>query len=93
MEQMKNTIRQFILSNYLPGESPDNLRNDTPLLTSGILDSLATLNVVSYIEQRFGIELDFEDTTVERFNRIDDIVASISRKVADRPAQTGRAGL
>ena len=58
MNDMKETIRQFILKTYLPGESPANLRDDTPLRSSGILDSLATLGLVSYVEKEFGIELE-----------------------------------
>jgi acyl carrier protein len=82
MDEIKETIRQFILSTYLPGESADNLKDNTPLLTSGILDSLASLGVASFVEQQFGIELDVYDTSVERFNRIEDIAAVITRKQA-----------
>ena len=38
MSDVKETIRTYILSEYLPGESPANLMDDTPLRTSGILD-------------------------------------------------------
>ena len=82
MNQVKDTIRQFILSTYLPGETSENLRDDTPLQTSGILDSLATHGLISFIEEQFGIELDVYDTSVERFNRIEDIAASVLRKRA-----------
>ncbi len=77
MNDVKETIRQFILATYLPGESPDNLRDDTPLQTSGILDSLAALGVVNFVEQQFGIELNVYDTSVERFDRIEDIAAAV----------------
>jgi acyl carrier protein len=80
MDQLRDTIREFIVSNYLPGESPDNLRDDTPLLSSGILDSLGTLGLVSFISEKFGVELDVYDTSVEHFDRIEDIAQSIERK-------------
>jgi acyl carrier protein len=80
MNDVKETIRQFILSAHLPGESPDNLKDDTPLQTSGILDSLATLGLINFLEQQFHIELDVYDTSVERFDRIQDIAASVVRK-------------
>lgn len=80
MNDVKETIRQFILSAHLQGESPDNLTDDTPLQTSGILDSLATLGLINFVEQRFHIELDVYDTSVERFDRIQDIAASVVRK-------------
>ena len=82
MQDPKATIRQFILVSQLPGESPDSLRNDTPLQTSGILDSLATVGLVSFIEKHFGVELDVYDTSIERFDSLDDIAATILRKRA-----------
>jgi hypothetical protein len=44
---------------------------------------------VSFIAQHFDVELDVYDTSVERFNRIEDIAASIVRKRAGagRPPQ------
>ena len=80
MSDTKNTIRQFILATYLPGESADNLRDDTPLRTSGILDSLATLGLVSFVEKEFGIELEAHETGIDTFDRIEDIAALVARK-------------
>jgi acyl carrier protein len=82
MDQIKETIRSFIVSEYLPGESPANLKDDTPLRTSGILDSVATLALVSYVEQQFGIEIDAHETGIEQFDRIEDIAALVARKQA-----------
>lgn len=84
MEEIKDTIREFILVSYLPGEKPENLRDDTPLQSGGILDSLATLGLATFLEQQYGIELDVYDTSLERFDRIDDIAASVERKRASQ---------
>jgi acyl carrier protein len=80
MDAVAETIRDFILSNCLPGESRENLAADTPLVTSGILDSLALMNLVDFLERTFGIEMSVYDTTVERFDRIVDIAAGVIRK-------------
>ena len=85
MNDVKDTVRRYILLTWLPGESPDNLRDETPLQTSGIIDSLATQTLVSFVEQEFGIELDVYDTSVERFDRIEDIAATVTRKQALAP--------
>lgn len=82
MSQVADTIRDFILTKYLPGESPENLLNDMPLRTSGVLDSLATLALISFIEQEYGIEVEAHETDVDNFDRIDDIVAFVERKRA-----------
>ena len=79
---VKDTIRQFILTKYLPGESADNLRDDTPLRTSGVLDSLATLGVVNFIEKEYGIQVEAHETGIDTFDRIQDIAALVARKRA-----------
>ena len=82
MNPIAETIRNFVLTKYLPGETPDNLRNDTPLRTSGVLDSLATLSLINFVEQEFGIEVEAHETDVDNFDRIDDMVAFVERKRA-----------
>jgi acyl carrier protein len=80
MDSIKEEIRQYILYEFLPGEKPSNLRDDTPLRTSGILDSVATLHLVGFVEERFGIEVEAHEAGVENFDRIDSIAAFIARK-------------
>ncbi len=46
-EDIKTTVKTLILSEYLPGEDPAALTDDTPLMTTGILNSIAVLKVVT----------------------------------------------
>ena len=48
-------VKQYILETFLPGENPDELKETTPLISGGILDSIATLKLVMFLEERFGI--------------------------------------
>ena len=80
MDNLNEDLRQYILSEFLPGEKPSNLRDDTPLRTSGVLDSVATLRLVSYIEERFGIEVEAHEAGVENFDSIQSIVSFINSK-------------
>lgn len=80
MGNPKEEIRQYILSEFLPGEKSANLRNDSPLLTSGILDSVATLRLVTFVEERYGIQVEAHEAGVENFDSIDSIVAFVQSK-------------
>jgi acyl carrier protein len=80
MDNIRNAIRQFIITTYLPGESADNLKDDTPLRTSGILDSMSTLGLVNFVEEHFGVVLEAHETGIEHFDRIEDIAALVTRK-------------
>lgn len=80
--ETKEAIRQFILTEFLPGESSNNLTDETPLRTSGVLDSMATLRLVSFVEERFGIEVEAHEAGIENFDRIADIATLIASKKA-----------
>ena len=82
MEQNTEAIRDFIISKYLPGESPENLPDDMPLRSCGVLDSLDTLSLIALIEERYQIEVQAHETDIDNFDRIQDIVAFIERKRA-----------
>ena len=82
MDSTRETVRQFILENFLPGEDPKNLKDDTELKESGILDSLSTLKLVTFLEEQFKIELEAHETDIDNFDRIEDIAALVERKQA-----------
>jgi acyl carrier protein len=82
MENIKEEIRAYILREFLPGEKPSNLLDETRLRTSGVLDSLATLKLVTFVEDRFGIEMEAHETGVENFDTVGDIAAFVGRKRA-----------
>ncbi len=82
MDNIKEEIRQYILSEFLPGETPANLQDDTLLRTSGVLDSVGTLRVVSFVEERYGIEVEAHEAGVENFDSIAAIAAFVQSKKA-----------
>lgn len=80
--EIKRQLRQYILTEFLPGVSPANLKDDTPLRTSAVLDSVATLNLVTFVENSFGIEVEAHEVGVENFDCINDMALFIERKRA-----------
>ena len=61
MSDIKAVLRDYILANLIPGEDPANLTDDTELKESGILDSMSTLKLVTFLEEQFGIEFEASD--------------------------------
>jgi acyl carrier protein len=80
--EIKERLREYILAEFLHGESPANLKDDTPLLTSGVLNSIDTLNLVTFAETAFGIEVEAHEASIENFDRISDMVPFIEQKKA-----------
>jgi acyl carrier protein len=74
-------IRNFILTEIMFGDSGTALEDDTPLL-KGVLDSLALMQLISFIEQEFDIEVDDEEVTANNFMNVADIEKFISQKAS-----------
>ena len=75
-------IKEFIMKEFLPNEDPAELTDDTDLLTTGILDSIATIQLVSFLETTFNIQVEAHEVDSEHLNRISDMVALVANKQA-----------
>jgi acyl carrier protein len=82
MESSVRTVKDFILEQFLPGESPDKLTETTPLFTSGLLDSIASLQLVTFLEQQFGIKVAAHEVVPDNLNTLNSIAGFISSKKA-----------
>lgn len=82
MEHIIPTVKQYILSTFLPGEDPSALTPSTELLRSSILDSLATLQLVAFLEKEFGIELEAHETGPTHLGTLADIERLVRSKLA-----------
>jgi acyl carrier protein len=80
--QIRTIARDFILNEFLPGEMPENLTDSTELITDGILDSLATLKLVAYLEKSCGIEIAPDELVPENLNSIAQIANFVQSKQA-----------
>jgi acyl carrier protein len=80
MQEIENVVRDYILREFLPGEDPGELTEETPLITGGILDSISTLKLVVFLEERFGVIVEAHEAGVEHL----DSVGQIARLIAEK---------
>ena len=73
-------LKEFLLAEFLPGENPDELTEITPLISSGILDSLATLKLSMYLEEQFGIQVEAHELDEEFLGTIAKIEQLVESK-------------
>ena len=79
---IEGPIKEFILAEFLPGEDPSALTDSTPLITSGIIDSIATLKLVAFLEERFHVTVQAHETDVEHLNTVADMARLVRSKLA-----------
>ena len=79
-QSIEATVKTFILNEFLPGEDPAELTDTTALLTTGILDSIAVLKVVTFLEKQFGIAIEPHEAVVENLDTLSDITRLVMLK-------------
>ncbi|GIK88145.1 MAG: acyl carrier protein [Burkholderiales bacterium] len=79
-DAIQSAVKEFIMTEFLPGEDPDELTPTTPLVTGGILDSIATMKLVLFMEERYGVRLEAHETDPEHLDTLVDIAALIRAK-------------
>lgn len=78
--ETRATIKRYVLDEFLPGEDPDELTDDTPILTGGILDSISTVKLVAFLEERFGVTFYAHEMNADYLDTIADIAATVEAK-------------
>ena len=82
MEDIAKVVHHFILREFLPGEDPNELTTETELVSSGVLDSVATLRLVTFLEERFGIAVEAHEADEEHLNTLETIADLVAAKRA-----------
>jgi acyl carrier protein len=80
-EDVRKTTRAFIMEEFLTGEDQSKLTDARPLITGGVMDSIATIRLVTHLESRFQITIEEGEVTLSHFNTVDDIVRTVESKL------------
>ena len=80
MNHIVDAVRTFILDEFLPGEDPSQLTETTPLISGGILDSLATIKLVTFLEERFTITIQAHEADADHMDTLADIAKLVASK-------------
>jgi len=78
--EIVETVKTYLLEEFLPGEDPDSLENDTPLMSGGILDSISTVKLVTFLEEKYGIEFEAHEISTDNLETLNDIVRTVRAK-------------
>lgn len=80
MSDVKSTVRKFIQDNFIMGSAGAQFADSDSFLTRRIIDSTGFLELVSFLEESFGITVADEEMTPENLDSLDNIDAYVRRK-------------
>ena len=80
MNEIKSKIREFIIENFLFG-SADGLQDGTSFLEEGIIDSTGVLELVTFLEETYEIQVEDEELIPENLDSLNNLAAYLERKL------------
>lgn len=78
---MKERIIAYIAEEILGEDAPAGLTEKTPLLSSGLLDSLSVEQLLLFLEDELGVQFDETDYATENFETVAAIEGLLRRKL------------
>ena len=78
LEEMKNLVLNYIKKEYIEDEETE-ITFDTPLISSGYVDSFAMVSLLVFLENKFNIRIPPGKATPEAFDNVNKIVSLVNQ--------------
>jgi acyl carrier protein len=82
MNTLQTEIRQFVIDNFLFGQTDKQLGNSDSFLESGIIDSTGVLELIAFLESKFAISIDDDELVPANLDSVDRVSSFVERKLA-----------
>lgn len=80
MENTQEIVKDYVSRELVDDGKEVEIKEEENLLANGIMDSLGILKLVSFIEQKFDVQVPDEDITVQNFRSLKDIASYLENK-------------
>jgi len=79
MDEIEAAIKEYVIEEYLEEEDEVEVEEDTPLISSGIVDSFSMVSLLAFLEKTYAIKIAPEEATPEAFDTIRSIAALVRK--------------
>ena len=80
MQDVKQTVRSYILDNFLMGDSGAKLTDEQSFLENHIIDSTGFIELVTFLESHYGIQIQDEEMIPENLDSLNAIAQFVGAK-------------
>ena len=88
MDDPKKMILDYVRREYLDEEQAEEigLNENTPLISSGIVDSFSMVSLKRFLEKKYEVKLPDEEATPQAFDTVTSIIALVNKHLAKKGA-------
>ena len=79
---IKKQIRDFIVEVFMFGDESEAFEDSDSFMNKGIIDSTGVLELVAFLEEKFGVMVGDEEMVPTNLDSIDNLAAFIQKKKA-----------
>ncbi len=83
---IRDDIRRFVTDNFLFGDAGELPGDEDSFLENGVVDSTGVLELVGFLEERFGIHVEDEELVPDNLDSIERLVRFVESKLAEATA-------
>jgi acyl carrier protein len=87
VETVLPEIKEFIVTNFLFGQEGKGLTREASFLENGIIDSTGLLELVAFVEQRYGIAIADRELLPENLDSLQNVSQFVARKIEASKAE------
>jgi acyl carrier protein len=80
MPAIEQELRKFVVDNFLFGQQEVVLTNVDSFLEKGLIDSTGVLELVAFLEKKYGIKIRDDEIVPEHLDSLDRIARFIEKK-------------
>ena len=74
MDDIRETVLEYVIDEYVDEDDDIEIDADTPLISSGIVDSFSMVSLKAFLETRYDIIIPDDEATPEAFDSVNSIV-------------------
>jgi acyl carrier protein len=85
LDEIKNEVREYLAGQLLPGEAPAALTDERPLITGGLMDSITSVSLITFLEDSYGVAFEAHEIGVDYLDTVADIAQTVADKMKAKP--------
>ena len=86
---IENTLKKYIYKKFVRGKDGDIVGDDESLFEKGIIDSLGLIKLVSFLEERFNVQVEDDELIPDNFDTVKNIKDYIEKKLSIKQVGEG----
>lgn len=79
MDEIKDAVLEYVIDEYVDEDDDVEVTADTPLISSGLVDSFSMVSLKAFLEKKYSIAIPDNEATPQAFDTVNSIAALVEK--------------